>query len=754
MKVMKGYKKYLGLAFVIGMTIGIQSCVNESPFDNGGEGSLKMLTQVRSDVTISTRAIDGYPQDILDSKLIVYISQKGKGLIRKYLGKESIPEIIKLPVGGYVIEGWTGDSVPADWNKKFFSGYDSDVYITDGGENSFLLKLDLANVVVAVNKESLNQQISELQITISHPGGSLTYTNDEISNEKRGYFMMPFGCDYLDYIITCKNASGQDVKPQTGKIKVKKSHLYKLNVIADEDALQQGGALIKIQIEESDPIHEYVDILPAPAFKALYGEDPFDLDNILTPNDEGFQDFKIRTLAYKHLESLALTFSENIGDLTQYNGINLLSDANAKNILSQRGIKLDETIENPSGEVTAIEAWITFSSTFLNELGDEEYEIKITANDGKYTNSKSFSIAKHVDPVSSSKAPTNEENALAILSRSAELILSIFDNTASDYGIEYSEIGKNDFKKVSAKSSGNIVLATRGNSNLTYSIKLENLKCGTTYEYRAYSDNFVENQTRTFTTEPEYTIENADMEQWSTDTDGKKDNAIIPTSGNSVSYWDTGNHGSVTLGVNLTQSFDIDGNTVAKLRSQNVAINGLPALGKFGAGNLFIGRYVDTDGTNGVLEFGREFDGSHPSSLNVMVNYQPGLVDRYGKNDSYLSQGKYDHGQIYIALTTGTVEIRTKNAQKLFDPDGDYVVAYGQVSFDDEDGKGFGEDGKLKLVNIPLKYKSKAKTVVPTHIVIVCSASKYGDYFCGGEGSTMYVDDFELLYDKDPEMEN
>lgn len=59
----------------------------------------------------------------------------------------------------------------------------------------------------------------------------------------------------------------------------------------------------------------------------------------------------------------------------------------------------------------------------------------------------------------------------------------------------------------------------------------------------------------------------------------------------------------------------------------------------------------------------------------------------------------------------------------------------------------FVSDGELKSLDIPLEYFSNAKTVKPTHLVIVCSASKYGDFFEGGRGSTMYVDDFELVYE-------
>lgn len=50
-------------------------------------------------------------------------------------------------------------------------------------------------------------------------------------------------------------------------------------------------------------------------------------------------------------------------------------------------------------------------------------------------------------------------------------------------------------------------------------------------------------------------------------------------------------------------------------------------------------------------------------------------------------------------------------------------------------------------MEIPLEYKDSAKTTELTHLVIVCSASKFGDYFCGSTGSVMYLDDFELVYE-------
>ena len=40
----------------------------------------------------------------------------------------------------------------------------------------------------------------------------------------------------------------------------------------------------------------------------------------------------------------------------------------------------------------------------------------------------------------------------------------------------------------------------------------------------------------------------------------------------------------------------------------------------------------------------------------------------------------------------------------------------------------------------------------PKYIIVVASASKYGDYFTGGSNSTLLIDDFELIYGDSPKL--
>ena len=67
------------------------------------------------------------------------------------------------------------------------------------------------------------------------------------------------------------------------------------------------------------------------------------------------------------------------------------------------------------------------------------------------------------------------------------------------------------------------------------------------------------------------------------------------------------------------------------------------------------------------------------------------------------------------------------------------VVAYGELVFS-QSTEGWQE--------FTIKLEYNATNIVPTHLVLVCSASRYGDYFTGSRDSKMWVDDFELIYDE------
>lgn len=74
------------------------------------------------------------------------------------------------------------------------------------------------------------------------------------------------------------------------------------------------------------------------------------------------------------------------------------------------------------------------------------------------------------------------------------------------------------------------------------------------------------------------------------------------------------------------------------------------------------------------------------------------------------------------------------------------IIAYGCISETEAKGTGSWQE-----FTIDLKYRSLTR--VPKYIIVVASASKYGDFFTGSKSSVMYVDDFELVYDGEPSVQ-
>ena len=278
----------------------------------------------------------------------------------------------------------------------------------------------------------------------------------------------------------------------------------------------------------------------------------------------------------------------------------------------------------------------------------------------------------------------------------------------------------------------------------------------TKYEVKAYC-NDEETPEGTFVeTQGVMQLPNGSFEEWSTNND-----VVYPYADKAGAYWGTGNPGAKIGGETLTQSCPPrpgGTGTGASLKSKFVNVVG---VGKFAAGNLFVGDYVTTIGTNGILTFGRPFT-LRPTALRIWVKYTCGKIDKIGKKPagSDLKLDDPDNGIVYIALGTwtpgeygkdGSGEMRgtqnsplcidTRNVSTFFKPNGKDVVGYGEYVMD-------RNVDEWTQVTIPIVYPDKS--LQPTHLMIVCSASRWGDYFTGSTRSEMWVDDFELIYDPLP----
>lgn len=287
--------------------------------------------------------------------------------------------------------------------------------------------------------------------------------------------------------------------------------------------------------------------------------------------------------------------------------------------------------------------------------------------------------------------------------------------------IEYAKQSESSWKSVPSSD-----ISVSGTS---FTATLSGLSASTTYKYRVSVDGTAGNE-QTFTTVAAVALENGKLENWSQD--GKVWN---PNASGVDPFWGTGNPGAANFIGNLTEPTDesISGKA-ALLETKNAVL-------KLGAGNLFTGDF-QLDGLNGLLHFGRPFT-SFPTALRLYYKYTSTTINMIGDNAGDLAslKGEPDMCQIYIALSDKSepYEIRNNPSNRhLFDPDDSNIIAYGEFTSNQS-------TSSYKQIEIPLEYRYTNRT--PKYIIIVASSSKYGDYYIGGVGSKLWLDEMELVYE-------
>ena len=271
---------------------------------------------------------------------------------------------------------------------------------------------------------------------------------------------------------------------------------------------------------------------------------------------------------------------------------------------------------------------------------------------------------------------------------------------------------------------------------------LKGLTPNTTYEYRICyvdADTEVVSESMTFTTEQQMPLYNGGFEHWWMN--GK----VAYPNEQGISFWDTSNPGGAEFGgSNTTETTEVvhGGSKAAKLQSQYIVI-------KFAAASMYTGSFGALIGTSGAwLNWGVPF-ATRPTALKGWMQYAPVEINRVGKNlpADAPAKGEMDQCGMYCALLSEAMVVDNTDMSTFPDWNTDSrVVAYGALPIEQcVDSK-----GQWKEVNIPLVYRTLTKK--PTHLLIVFSSSKYGDYFHGGTGSTLYLDDFSFEYGDNPSV--
>ena len=279
-------------------------------------------------------------------------------------------------------------------------------------------------------------------------------------------------------------------------------------------------------------------------------------------------------------------------------------------------------------------------------------------------------------------------------------------------------------------------VAATATSSTDFKATLTGLTPNTTYKYRmSYakgSDSYVSSES-SFTTDTENKIPNLNFDNWVKNGKHYYANASLDNM-----FWDSGNEGANTLReVNPTkpEETDVVSGKAARLGSATAA-------GKFAAGSLFSGDFgsASLSPLGAKLDFGRPFT-ERPSQLTGHFKYAPGSIT-HSKLD-YAPKGVPDSCSIYIALTDWDAPFAVNTGEKKFvDFNADYIIAYGEL--DKSLVSPTSAMSSYQPFTINILYRDLTRK--PKYILIVCSSSKYGDYFTGSTSSVLLLDEFDLIY--------
>ncbi|MCC8199381.1 MAG: PCMD domain-containing protein [Tannerellaceae bacterium] len=277
------------------------------------------------------------------------------------------------------------------------------------------------------------------------------------------------------------------------------------------------------------------------------------------------------------------------------------------------------------------------------------------------------------------------------------------------------------------------------------------LEPNTAYSYKlvGYLNNeYSEGDVIQFQTEATPTIPNLNFDDWYT---GSPNSSWFPGTDADNLYWDSGNKGANTVSaVNPTskETGNIvlkEGNqAAAKLTSSNV--NAI-IMTIFAADNIYTGAFVSSEisisNPGAQLDFGIAYEG-RPTKMSGYYMYQPVTINTSSSAYSYM-EGQQDTCSIYIALFdenwNGPFRVNTQTGT-FVDFSVESCIGYGELSIEEASKNNMSEYSKFE---IDINYRNYIRK--PKYVLIVASASKYGDYFTGGVGSTLYIDEFELSFD-------
>lgn len=683
---------------------------------------------VSKNVEVITRGFD-----VEDQSLAVNIFAGSNDSIVKHFSdyNDMAGDRVLLDVGTYKVEVSSNPTSKLEFEQPTFYGEKTNVAVTAGKTTAVSVECFLSCVKVTTEfTEPVRNMFKSVIARISDDKGF--YLDYGLKETRAGYFQP----GYILVDLTLTNMEGLEFKMSKLIDKTEARDHYHLVFDMIDSGDDNSGMDFDITIED-DPTNDENHTVTIPLPETGYGQEPpvvkftgtTDKSVVTVPQSEQTDPkhqvtvtAQSENIGMQKVQLLTQTTSEQFAQIPSVLTLSeLTQESKEYEILSGLGFEFPLDYSDNKAELV-----YHFTPASL-QPGDVKFTLLFQDKNGKMSSGEfTYSVKGELSTESI------DGNAKYVWSRFAQLRGYAANPQFGGY-FKYKAQSETEWQTTGEVSFD-------GNNA---SIDIKGLTPGTTYDYM-FCQGDVEGDVLSFTTEAATVLHNGNLDLWT-----KSGDTWYPGSpeeaGNTTSFWNTSNPGTSqgigAIGGALNPTTGVgspvhtSGGMAAELKSAYKVI-------AFAAASLYTGNFAGLDGTSANMEFGKPFT-ARPITLHGFYKYIPKVincVDRKPEGVEIIKNQTMDQCAIFIALATKSFTFNNSKEEEYIDYENDpAIIAYGEIA----SGAATEGDSYVEF-NIPLIYKSL--TEKPSHIIIVCSASKYGDYMTGGEGSTLWLDDLELIY--------
>ena len=634
----------------------------------------------------------------------------------------AVTEPVKVPTGDYEVLATSGSEFGvAAFDSPFYSG-STPVQVRAFTVSQAKVECELDAVMTTV---SFSQQIKDnftYSLAVSNGLGTLTY--DSTNEDRAGYFT---ATGKLDWVLNLENKAGEKfvVKDSYTGVAAKQHYAFNFSL---EDLKEESYGVTEFRVILDNSLNE---TYHTPTIwinedgPSIAGEDRYEIYVSDSPADMLYNINSTRnynSIVIGHNDSRLLEFGLPYStDIVNQGMTGVVGNSTvALEALENRGVKVDFT-------------------TFVASLPIGEYSVRIFVE-----NESGLTVEKNITFVINSCVRLLDIDSWAkFMFVKGEWISSV---QPSQLRVQYRPSGSTQWTDFTPSVSSQLVV---DQSSKTFKAYICGLTASSAYDVRIVSADEETASVRS-TTEAAEQLYNMNFDAWYQN--GKVWYPYYQDS-SSPRVWDSANKGTTMAGDSNTVPGTASGEYV-KGKSVKMTTIWVNALGitKLAAGTVYTGRYNKTVGTTGAdLDWGIDFT-SRPLGFRGYYRYDAKSINRTGDGyESYNGQSDLcqiqvvlqDAGQPYYVVQTtyqgAPINGPTLDRNAYCNLDNhSSVVARGIRNCGDT-------GGSFKQITLPITYRSTTR--IPTHVIATFSSSYLGDYFTGGEGSIMWADEFELIYD-------